>query len=84
MTQHCSKCEDKLNDLLDENEEMRKKLGLDKRQSFPIKFRQVKREERESDRALNIILHKEIERLEEERLQLKMQMRQLAQRTGQR
>lgn len=49
--------------------------------SGPFAGKIVKQEE---ERAVNQILQKEVEKLEEERLQLKQQIRKLAQNSGQR
>ena len=68
--------------MMEENDEMRGKLGLDKRRMR--EERDGQRVKTQTDRALNIVLRREIDRLEDERLDLKMQMRKLSQRLGQR
>lgn len=89
---------------MDENEELRERLGLDKRKPLSMTFKHAKKVQRETERALNVILQKEvlkfaymleyfctsdkvnyfdqIERLEDERVELKLQMRKLAHRLG--
>ncbi|KAL3881749.1 hypothetical protein ACJMK2_028144 [Sinanodonta woodiana] len=85
ITQHINKAEMQINDLCEENEELRRKLGLDPRKPLDLtQFRKNNMIRKEEDRALNIILQREVERLEEERLELKKKIRRLAQQSGQR
>lgn len=60
LTQHCNKLELKVNELLDENDEMRRRLGLDRHAPLDIKFKYAREVERETDRAMNILLQKEV------------------------
>ncbi|XP_041354240.1 centrosomal protein of 290 kDa-like [Gigantopelta aegis] len=85
FTQHINKAEMRINDILDENEELRYRLGLDPKEPLDMKeFKKNKAVRKEEDRALNFALQGEIERLEEERIDLKKKIRKLAQQTGQR
>ncbi|CAH1800117.1 unnamed protein product [Owenia fusiformis] len=85
LTQHSNKCELKINDLEEENESYRAKLGLDPKEPVDLtEFRKVKAIQQQKDRALNGVLQKEVERLEEERIELKNRIRKLAQQQGQR
>uniref|UniRef100_T1JCJ6 Uncharacterized protein n=1 Tax=Strigamia maritima TaxID=126957 RepID=T1JCJ6_STRMM len=74
-----------LNQLLNENEELRERLGLDPRQALDVnevKEKMMVRQQR--DKWLNVTLQHEIEQLEEERVELRMQNRRLAQMAGER
>ena len=85
LTQHINKCEMKINDLYEEGEDLRERLGLDPKEPLDMtEFRKVKQLQHQQDRALNQVLQKEVERLEEERINLKQHIRKLAQKTGQR
>ena len=85
LTQHINKSEMAINDLCEENEDLRGRLGLDPRKPLDLtEFRSKKAVRKEEDKALNYILQKEVERLEDERLELKQKIRKLAQHTGQR
>lgn len=56
-----NKCELKFNDLLDENENLRERLGLDPREPVDVsEFRKDKDRRKEETKALNIILQKEV------------------------
>ena len=85
LTKSCDDLEFKNKSLRAENHELREKLGIKKtdddgaEQKYDGSSRNVK-----EDKALVQIMHKEIERLEEERLQLKTSNRKLAQQLGQR
>ncbi|KAI0241044.1 CEP209_CC5 domain-containing protein, partial [Lamellibrachia satsuma] len=85
LTQYINKCELKINDLFDEVEELRERLGLDPKEPIDLgEFRKKKSVRTQEEKALNQVLRKEIERLEEERVTLKQDIRKLAQATGQR
>jgi len=84
LTQYINRCEIQMNELYDEAEELRERLGLDPKEPINLSdIRHKKAIHLQQDRALNRVLHKEIENLEEERINLKLQMRNLAQMTGQ-
>ncbi|XP_056015074.1 centrosomal protein of 290 kDa-like [Ostrea edulis] len=85
LTSHINKTEMKINDIEEENEELRFKLGMDPRDPLDLtEFRKNKQLRKEEEKALNFILQKEVERLEDERIELKKKIRKLAQQTGQR
>lgn len=82
MTGKCSRLEVELHEIMEDNDDMRRKLGLDQRK---LRAQQTsERVKKESDHALNIILRREIDKLEDERIEMKLAMRKLSQRLGQR
>ncbi|XP_063969717.1 centrosomal protein of 290 kDa-like [Lytechinus pictus] len=85
LTQNVNKAEIQLNELLEENEELRSRLGFDPKQPIDMEQARLYRgQQHQQDRALNQVLAKEVERLEEERVSLKKQIRSLATQRAQR
>ncbi|CAF4085747.1 unnamed protein product, partial [Rotaria magnacalcarata] len=83
LAQYANRKDLTVNEVTDENEELRAKLGMDPRTPMTVEQLKTARLTRtESNQAVVQVLQKEIERLEEERLKLKQNCRQLARQAG--
>lgn len=83
LAQFASRNELTVHEVTDENEELRAKLGMDPRTPMSVDQMKTARMTRtEANQAVIQVLQKEIERLEEERLKLKQNCRQLARQAG--
>nr|XP_039270892.1 centrosomal protein of 290 kDa-like isoform X2 [Styela clava] len=85
LIRQVNQLEEKLNDILEENDEFRERLGINPRDLTDIaKMRKSRALRQQQYRAENQILLKEIERLEDERIEMKHQIRSQAQTYSQR
>eukprot|EP01135_Chromosphaera_perkinsii_P004075 Nk52_evm6s268 gene=Nk52_evmTU6s268 len=85
LTKTVNKLESDLQDLFEENEELRRRLGMDPHTPVDVsELRYRKNVELEQLRSVNRVLEKDVEKLEEERIKLKSQMRLQAMNRGER
>ncbi|NXR06689.1 CE290 protein, partial [Semnornis frantzii] len=86
LVQEVNRLELRINDFLDENEELRERLGLEPKAMIDLnEFRNSKTLKQQQCRAENqILLQEASDKLEEERIELKKQVRRLAQEKGRR
>ncbi|VEL34671.1 unnamed protein product [Protopolystoma xenopodis] len=78
-----SRAEMAVNETVAENEFLRRKLNIAPEEQIDLDgFKRQKMAQQEEERSLNLVLQKEIEALEDERLALKRQLRTLARKTG--
>lgn len=83
LTKEVNKIDMTLNEILEENEELRAKLGMDPREKLNIEeFNNLKAVRAQENRAVMHVLKREIETLEEERTKLKSTIRKLAKQLG--
>ncbi|XP_065052482.1 centrosomal protein of 290 kDa-like [Rhopilema esculentum] len=85
LTQSLNHVQMELDDCMLENEELRERLGLDPKEQLDAdSIRKKKQVKEEQALALNRVLAKEVERLEEERQHLKKMLRKQAMHRGER
>ncbi|KAJ3105484.1 hypothetical protein HDU96_008567 [Phlyctochytrium bullatum] len=85
LTKQINDRESQISDIIDENSELRRRLGISKDTLIDISnLRHSRALELQESKALNTLLKKEIETLEEERLKLKKLLRHEAVAIGQR
>lgn len=89
LTQQANSFQYEACEIKEENNDLRQKLGIELRDtgSVSLDLNRVQTKSpngNHTERALMQVLHREIERLEEERIQLKTENRKLAQQLGQR
>jgi centrosomal protein CEP290 len=76
LTKNINKIDCTLNEILEENEELRAKLGMDPREKLDIEeMNNLKAVRAQENRAVMHVLKREIETLEEERNKLKLTIR---------
>lgn len=76
LTKNVNKIDCTLNEILEENEELRAKLGMDPREKLDIEeMNNLKAVRAQENRAVMHVLKREIETLEEERNKLKLTIR---------
>ncbi|VDP88780.1 unnamed protein product [Echinostoma caproni] len=84
LCQAASRAESARNEISLENEHLRTKLGIALDEPVDLDgYKRIKCEKAEEERAVNEVLQKEIEKLEDERLELKRQLRAAARQLGQ-
>ncbi|TPX47954.1 hypothetical protein SeMB42_g03165 [Synchytrium endobioticum] len=86
LTNRINDYDAQVSDFLEENSELRRRLGIDEKTDIDVSNLSAKNHlvELEQVKALNQTLHNEIDRLEEERVLLKSQLRMRALEQGQR
>ncbi len=83
LTKHLTKIDYVLNEALEENDDLRAKLGMEPKEKISLdELKDLKAVRAQENRAFVHVLKKEIEGLEEERIKLKEQIRKLAKQAG--
>ncbi|KRX26434.1 Centrosomal protein [Trichinella nelsoni] len=77
LVQHCNQIEIALSECLSENQQLREQFHLSPREPLNVELRYASKVDAEKDNSLSVVLKKEVEQLEEERLELKLKIRNL-------